>query len=186
MATKKRKETTLNFFAAPSAKKIRHVTPNTTSKQNHQDIIIISDDDEVTELGPCPATRSNSSGMSVFEIPTLLSENKPDLRLASASHESYINEPPNVTSSSKDHGAQYDDWGLGDDEGFFQDADENEDDEVKQVNVELCQGNYDAGTTACPVCEKNLDGLFISVNHGYSLICKLSHRSLMNRKSRNT
>jgi hypothetical protein len=198
--SKKRKELTqsstlLDFFAAPSIKRTRSSAPATSNQvpdptPEPDDVIVISDDnEETTQALPNAARRSDGPTMahtSTFGVPALLLESKPEpsqpVGVLPNSAADYLHELSDITAVTKEAQGQYGEWGTGDDEGLLLHEDEDEETEVDELKVELCQGSYHGDVTVCPVCAEKLDGLLLSVIDNLSILPKLSHAYGVGRK----
>lgn len=196
--SKKRKEsaqtsTLLDFFVAPLTKKARcdeSASATAPSKRavdlipEPKDVIVVSDDEEQIKVPshlPGKSTSASMTHASMCGIPSVLLDKppKPHRRVWSSNLSPYPfpNVPSGHTSCTEQAAARCDEWGTGDDEGLFQDAeDEDRVTVMDEVDATFCRGIYHKQDTVCPVCDKSLNGLLISVNDRLSLsLPKSSH-----------
>lgn len=159
-----------------------------------EDIIVISDDEEdyhkdltqphiISKYSnfSCDTSVKRNSESLTFGSTALLSENKmvypqtlkdwPELdTISRKSFPHNIRTPLDVISSGDEselESTRLGEWAMGDDEDVSFQAEADSD--MEEVKVELCQGDYSNTDSGCPVCGKQLKGLFESVNHGLSV-----------------
>lgn len=151
-STKRKGSVTLLDYFGASAKKTRRNPVIEGSRRvikqiHHEECIISDEDDDATVVGDIARYED---GSVISRTP----QERPSLS-AGTKIPSTSEDPPHVPDQAI---RGEDEWAMGDDEGMIPEGDD-----LNEDNVEVCQGYYDNSST-CPVCDRSLKGMFITVN----------------------